>query len=82
MVPSDRPYPCWENVKVFLLGALWVVLLSLGPVAWTLWSWLTNPYDNTVSWPQLGGLFGTCAGPTLIAYWRKHKALLKVPDGD
>jgi len=71
--------PKWSDLKVFLLGALWIVLLSLGPVAWTIWMWVTDPVDNTISWHQLAGLAGTCAGPALVAYWRKHKALLEPP---
>lgn len=68
--------PSWKNLKIFLLGAAWVALLSLGPVAWTLYEWLTDPSDPSISWPKLRGLVLTCAGPAVVAYWRKHKALL------
>ena len=73
--------PKWPTLRVFLLGLLWQVLLSSGPIAWTIWSWLTNPYDNSISWRQLLGLYGVCAGPALAAYWRKHKAMLEPPEG-
>ena len=71
--------PSWSELKVFLWGAVWVVLLSLGPVLWVIWSWVTDPYDQTISWHQLAGLAGTCTGPALVAYWRKNRALLKLP---
>ena len=74
--------PEWKDVNVFVWGATWVILLSLGPVLWTIRSWLTDPLDNTISWRQLANLAFWCAGPALVAYCRKNKALLKIPKDD
>jgi MFS family permease len=71
--------PTWKNLKVFLLGALWTVMLTLGPVVWTIWQWVTDPNDGSISWRKLLGLAGACAGPALLAYYQKHKALLALP---
>lgn len=77
--PELPPVPSWRNLKIFLWGALWIVLGALGPVGYTIWSWVTDPLDPTIDWHHLLKLAGACAGPALVAYWRKHKALLSPP---
>jgi hypothetical protein len=82
--PSDPPvsteYTWSQRVRFFALGAMWAALLTMGPVGITLWDWVKH-YNDPIDWTQIIKLSGASAGPALVAYWQKHKALLKMPPG-
>ena len=67
-----------QRLRFFALGATWAALLSLLPVAVTLWDMIVN-WSNPIDWAQVYRLTASCAGPALVAYWRKHKADLRMP---
>lgn len=66
--------PDWTNLRVFLLGSLWAALMGLGSAAALVGDELLA--NQTVSWPQIWRMaaYGVAAG--VIAFARKHKALL------
>ena len=65
-------------LKVWLLGLLWAIISAMPPVGVLLIDWLqrwNDPPDPVMIWH----LAATCAIGGAVAYWRKHKALLKLP---
>ena len=70
--------PPWPKVKIFLLGAVWAVLASLGPVAILVYDWLKR-WDDPIDWGMVIHLAEVTAGTALVMYWRKYKALLQIP---
>lgn len=82
MQPSEptETYTWAQKLRFFVLGASWAVLLTMGPVGITLWDAVQH-YNDPVDWPQIEKLAAASAVPALIAYWRKHKALLEIPPG-
>jgi hypothetical protein len=72
--------PTWRNFKLFMLGAVWAAISSIGPAAVVIWDSLTN-YTDPVDWMQVGRVALVCAGGGVVAFYRKHKALLEIPPG-
>jgi hypothetical protein len=73
-VNNETPFiPSYAAVKTFFLGALWVVLLSLPAVAVE----MTDDYE--LDWRHLLKVGGAVAGPGLVAYWRKYRAMIMPP---
>lgn len=70
----DMPFiPTWKNVKIFALGLLWCCLLSSGPFLYELWD--ATHYDS-VDWGHIRAETSLIFGPSAVAYWRKHRALI------
>lgn len=65
-------------LKVFLLGMIWTVCLSMAPVGVMLVYWLQH-WDDAPDWNMFAQVFVTCAIGAVVAYWRKYKALLALP---
>jgi hypothetical protein len=65
--------------RVFLLGLLWAVAMSLGPVAGILVYWAANWKDSEVEWGALASVAGPAAAAAVIGYWRKYKAQIALP---
>ena len=77
MTPSDQPITS-ISPRVFLLGMLWFILSSMGPLAVLIYDWTNrwaDPPDPVMLWHV--GL--TCAIGGAVMYWRKYKALLRLP---
>ena len=77
---NPKEYTWGQRLRFFSLGLTWAVLLTMGPVAVTLWD-MTQNYSDPVDWRQVEKLGLASAVPAGLAYWQKHKALLRVPPG-
>lgn len=76
---EQKDWTWQQRARFFALGAMWAVLLTMGPVTVTLWDMAHN-YTDPIDWHEIEILFVASAGPALVAYWQKHKADLRVPD--
>lgn len=72
--------PSIRNIKIFLLGLVWVCLGGLGPACYEVWDALTN-YER-VDWRHVEVATMLGAGPLAVGYWRKYKALITEPPTD
>ena len=79
-LPEFKLPPAWK-VKALAIACAGAALTSLTPVAETIWEWLRDPYDKSIAWKQLTRLFIACAGPAILAEYRRHRAWLKAPPG-
>ena len=77
---NPKEYTWSQRLRFFSLGLTWAVLLTMGPVAVTIWDMIQH-YSDPVDWWQVGKLALASALPAAAAYWQKHKALLRVPPG-
>jgi hypothetical protein len=65
-------------ISVFLLGMAFYILVSMAPIGVIVLDWTarwSDPPDPVMLWHL--GL--TLAGGAVLAYWQKHKALLRLP---
>ena len=79
--PAQPPLPelpSWLNLKVFLLGAVWATLGGLSPTLVILYDWITH-WKDPIDWTMFTHLAVSNAAMALVAYVRKHKALLSPP---
>ena len=69
-----------RNFGVLLLGLVWTCAGGLAPAAMELWTDYTSYKDYGIDWHHIGNMALAGMAPLAIAYWRKHKALLALPD--
>ena len=69
----------WRGLRIFALGCIWAGIGGLGPAAMALWQDLTTYQDYGVGWHNIGWMALAGAGPGVLGFWRKHKALLALP---
>jgi hypothetical protein len=76
---DDPLYPPWNQIRRFLLGALWDIVKHSGPWILLVWTWLRDPWDKSISWPQLWSMIGLSVGLPLLSYGNRNKRLLQPP---
>ena len=77
MTPNGQPITA-VTLRVFLLGMLWAMFSAMAPLAVLILDWTarwTDPPDPTMLWH----IAATCAVGGAVGYWRKYKALLRLP---
>lgn len=65
------------KLRTFAIGILWAALAALAPVATIILDDLHT--GKRTDWDQARRVSVFNAAGGVVAYWRKHKALLKLP---
>lgn len=65
-------------LRVFILGMLWATLSAMAPAAAMVLYWLQH-WQDPVDWHMFAYVAGTGAITGALGFWRKYKALLKLP---
>lgn len=65
------------KLRTFAIGLLWAALAALSPVAVIVLDDVRT--GMATNWPQTRRLCVVNAAAGIAAYWRKHRALLKLP---
>ncbi len=77
-IPPIPTIPKWPQVKVFLWGAIWTIGCALAPTGVIILDWVRR-WDDPPDWTMIAHMSATSCIFGLIAYVRKHKALLQEP---
>ena len=65
-------------ISVFVLGMAFYILVSMAPIGVIILDW-TARWSDPPDPVMLSHLGLTLAGGAILAYWQKHKALLRLP---
>jgi hypothetical protein len=71
------PMPSWSNFKVFIWGAVWSAAIALAPVVVLVTGWWQA--GQPIDWALIQRTAAVSCVAGLVAYGRKHKALLSPP---
>src|SRR5262245_8346434 len=69
-----------KNIRVFMLGLLWTCAGGLGPAAMELWTDVTDYKEYGIDWKHVWWMAASGMAPLAIGFWRKHQALLALPE--
>lgn len=68
--------PAYGNLRIFILGLMWICLGGLGPVAYEIWD---AEHYETIDWGHIRNAAAIGVFPAVAGYWRKYKALISPP---
>jgi hypothetical protein len=73
------PIPSWSRLKIFLVGAIWTLIGTAGPLLLMIYEWNLRWKDEPIDWGFIEHVAIGNALLALIGYGRKYQALLSPP---